>query len=332
MSKSILLIFVVGLLWLEPQISKAQVKISQPETVGRFNVDQHNDQQLSSVGLKIKRDFSQVGGIEVKNHIKALSLSAPNGIRIRSFDLDKVNNIVVGTTSPHSTVDINLVRDGNQGKEIVILIRNPDGSVKATDKNDVGVFDLNGIPQKFTIKSFPASNVKVRFDILVDRSGSMAHVIAKVRTAITLLMDRLPKKARCRVTSFNDTYVRHSKNYQPCMSRLHKINTIKAGGDTDIYQPLFDTYTELERLKDELTAVVIITDGVGSSNISREKMMRRKSSPTYVYWLGDYEEKRLKGIADTFIYGRKDVGRLLKNYVQRIGNAVSHQQVISTNP
>jgi len=315
------------------QQASAEITIKQPKAIGRIDIKAHNRKHLSKVGLRIKRDLSHIGDVEVRKRLEAMSLSTGAGVRVHSFDFDKANDLVIGTSTPGTSVEINLVRNQGRGQDIVVLIRGKDGKFKEIRKSEIGVFSLDGQKKDFSVKPFSFSSIEAYFDILLDRSGSMSGFIDDVQGASADLMNKLPGNAKCRVTSFNNKFKRHSTDFLPCSPNLHKLNSLKAGGGTKIFEPLLESYSELAALTGKLTAVVVITDGVGHSKISKDRITKSKSAPTYVYWLGNYKEDRLRGIADTFIYGRQDVKKLLKAYVSRIGSAVNSQHVISTtNP
>jgi len=312
----------------------AELEVRLPETTGQFDVQKHNEAALrSGFPFAVKPKVSHLGEIELRKHVESLRLATPLGESIQARDFDKGGNIVIGTTAPQSSVAITLVEKGEKGSNVVVSVRDGTGLPAKVGKGQVGVFDLEGNPLTFDVLSLSESGIEVLFEILLDRSGSMQPYIKDVAAAASEFMALLPANAKCRVTSFNDRYTAHSKDYQKCAADAHGLKNMKAGGGTLIYEPLLNSYEELAKAGNRLKAVVLITDGMGQSRISKEEVLKKKSAPTYVYWLGDYKEKQLEGIADTYIYGRQDARKVLGAFFSGIGGALTSQYVIRTpNP
>jgi len=312
----------------------AEIIIRQPETIGHFDVQKHNEAQFKSgFPFRVKPKVSQLGDVELRRHIDSLNLSTLGGIRIEALDIDKGNNIVVGTTIPNASIAINIVEKSKKGRDIVVSVRNSSGSFSKVEKNQVGVFDLEGKPLNFELLRISESTIEVYFEVLLDRSGSMSSYIKDVVAAASEFMDLLPKNAKCRVTSFNHNFTSHSKGYAPCKADVHGLKGMEAGGGTLIYEPLLNSYEQLGKAGNKLKAVIVITDGMGQSKITKADVLKKKTAPTYLYWLGSYKEEQLEGIADTYIYGKQDLKKVLSAFFSTIGSAVNSQHVISTtNP
>lgn len=88
-------------------------------------------------------------------------------------------------------------------------------------------------------------------------------------------------------------------------------------------------YDELRPASDSLRAVLVITDGVGSSKLTKAQVLSRKSAPTHVYWLGDKDERHLSGIADTVILGEQNLKAVLQSYFKQMAEQLKRQYVIT---
>ena len=314
--------------------SLAQIVVREPASKGSINIEAHNKEQLAKgFSFSMRPDLSQLEGAALEEQLSRLKLKSKSGTPLMSFSVDKAHEMIVGTTVDKAKVAINLIRNTDKGTELIIGARDADGTFRALSSEQVGVFTLKGSHLGFSMQRFEhATGHHAYFVILVDRSGSMKSVMAAVRDAARSFMAALPKNARCRVISFNHAFIHHSSGFDACNPKQHHIDQITAGGGTDIYTPLVAAYDELRPASDSLRAVLVITDGVGSSRLTKAQVLSRKSAPTHVYWLGDYRdggERHLAGIADTFILGEQNLKAMLQNYFKQMSEQLKHQYVIT---
>ena len=311
--------------------ASAQITLVLPQTTGGVDVVAHNAQQYKSafrIGLSV--DPTGMADGELRRAVDALPLKAPNGLPIEARDVTAQHGIVVGVTDPAIQPTINMVRTENGRTEMVVGFRDGEGRFVVPANTEIGTFTLEGLPVAHLATPIAKSDVSVFVDLLLDRSGSMKSVIGDVKRAASEFMMLLPgDQSVCRVTSFNQGYRRHTRAFEPCVPGLHGVGQISAGGGTDIYRPLRDVYRDAPERDDIQRLVVVISDGLGQSNLAREHVLAAKNATTFVYWLGDYEDDRLKGIADTFIHGRGDLERELSKTLGHIANAIGNQIVIT---
>ena len=302
--------------------------IEQPSTTGKLSISEHNESQFKNgFSLKMKPVVSGMLDEELRSHIRSLDLQTIGGFEIKAFDLSKANNLVIGTSEDNTSVEISIVNETDG--EVLVVFRDKEGRFKKASINNIGVFSIEGEKIGFIRKPLSKASTHAYFNILLDRSGSMSSVIGDVGKIASEFMDALPENARCRVTSFNEKAKNHTSNYTACKASLHGLDGMKAGGGTNIFDPMLKAYESLGKKGNHLKAVIVVTDGVGQSNISKHKVLKAKTAPTHVFWLGNHDEQRLTGIADTFIIGKAEKQKLLERYFQQIGNAVQGQHVIS---
>lgn len=310
--------------------ASAEITINKPETTGEISFAERNDLEFKNE-FRIGYDINAAGldHEQMRQVIESMALVAPNGLAIRRRDFSAEDGIVAGTTIDDATPAITLVRRENGKTHLVVNLRDGAGEFIVPDGDTVGVFSFDGNPVPHIVAPFSSSTVPAHMDLLLDRSGSMTPVIDLVKQAASDFMARLPKNTLCRATSFNASYVRHTPDYQPCVPGIHNVGWIQAGGGTNIYAPLIETYQDGPSDPDGLRLVVVVSDGLGQSGFDRDDVIGEKTAPTFVYWLGDYDEDRFKGIADTFIYGQQDMDALLVRYFGQIAQAIDNQYVIT---
>lgn len=307
----------------------AEIRIRQSSVTGQVHVHSNERSFARGFRLKIKVDRETITGKQFGKYIRSLRLRTENGRPIESFDYTAEEDLIVGT-SRQTGININHVERTAKGKHIFISSRNDRGDFSKLRKDDIGVFGTDGVSQCFDVRDVEDVDTIMLFDILVDRSGSMSYFIPAVREAVTRFMAHLPSYARCRVTSFNDSYKRHTPNHRLCVAGTHGLDGLIGTGGTDIFGALAAVYDDQQPTREAQRAVVVVTDGVGNSNIAKEVLQQKKNAVTFVYWLGEYDQSHLAGLADEYIYGRDDVRTTLNRYFESIGSAVREQQVIVT--
>ena len=312
-----------------PALSDIVIKSSA--TTGQVDFAKHNKQQFKTafrIGLNI--DPASLGDDELKKAIESLPLTAPSGLTVKARDYSVEHGFIIGVDDPDLQPAINQVMSRDGRTELLVNFQDGEGRFVLPPDASIGTFTLNGVETPRLVTPFKESSQQVFVDLLLDRSGSMEEVIGDVKRAASEFMALLPfSQALCRITSFNGNYTRHTEGYEPCVPGIHQVGWIKAGGGTDIYQPLLDAYRDGPVDPETMRLVVVVSDGVGRSRVSYDEVMVAKNAATFVYWLGDYDEDRLKGVADTFIHGKDDIANLLGRYFGQVAGAVSNQVVIS---
>ena len=309
----------------------AGFEVVVPASTGSFDVAAFNEHQFAQgFGFAVSTNVQHLRTDEVRDYINTLPFVTSGGYEVHSFDFSKGHNLAVGTSIADGEIQIVNARDRADEAQMVVAVRSGDGSFLPLSEPNVGVIDLQGATRPFTLSSFDeAASAQARFDLLLDRSGSMTGSIEKVREAARTFLTELPENARCRLTSFNHTFTRPQSGYRPCGEILSELDRIEADGGTDIYTPLLETYRELDTFEGDLKGVFLITDGHGSSALTKAAVLAAKSAPTHVVWLGSFSERRLRDIADTHIYGDRDLKTLLNRYFASITHALQRHYVVS---
>ena len=290
--------------------STGNFQIINDPTTGKFDISRHNEYHFKNRFNLIQKKYNILKESELKKHIEELELRKGNKLVKKKVYIPEVG-VIVGITRGNFSINVNLIKKSKSSNTIFISFRDQNGNFVTLPKEQIGIFTIEGLEVPYSLRNFSQVDTEVYFAILLDKSGSMADVIDQVRSSAEHFMKTLPASAKCKIISFNEKYNIHN-NYTRCNTSYKLLNTIRAGGKTDIYTPLSMIYKEYGKISVDFKAILIITDGVGTVRyISKKDVLRLKNSPTFVYWLGDYNNQDLENIADTYIYGRKDTINVL---------------------
>ena len=219
------------------------------------------------------------------------------------------------------------------------LVKNHQGRLVQPPASRIAAYRTGGEWLCFDYETIEVAAAPMVFVLWIDRSGSMAGVMEAVKDTARHFLNILPAHAECLVGSFSDDRSPAAKNGGggQCSPENFDLDAITAGGGTDIYEPLADSYRTLgyASFRDHQKAVIVITDGrittdpAQSSARKSALLAQKRDAPTFVYWLGDREETHLPGLADHFIDNRGDVRAGLMRYFDILGAAYKKQTVLT---
>ncbi|MBV1952634.1 MAG: VWA domain-containing protein [Cycloclasticus sp.] len=291
----------------------------------KFNFEQ-------DISLKLNTDprFS-ISDLMIET-ISKIGMVDANGIFITSgFDIDLENALVVAFSDGSS--EIIKIAQLPDGFQVVGSFKDINGNFVSPPKSSLAVYNTNGEKLCFDYKTVQQSAPKMAFTLLLDRSGSMAANLGKVKQTANDFLNILPQNALCAVASFDTKAHYAHKNYQACNGGGFGFDKIKAGGGTDIYAPLREAYQTLSipYFSVHQKAVIIITDGYTLSDEKRKKdlLALKGSALTFVYFIGGNKRDDLEDITDHFIAQGGDVAQSLSQYFSAIGQAYNAQKVLS---
>ncbi len=291
---------------------------------------QFNFEQDISLKLSTDPRFS-VSDIMIET-ISKVGMVDANGIIITSgFDIDLENALVIAYSGGSSEIiQIAQLPDGFQ---VIGSFKDINGNFVSPPKSSLAVYNTNGEKLCFDYKTVLQSAPKMAFTLLLDRSGSMAVNLDKVKQTATNFLNILPQNALCAVASFDTKSHYAHKNYQACNGGGFGFDKIKSGGGTDIYTPLKEAYQTLSRpyFSAHQKAVIIITDGYTLSDKKRkdELLALKGSALTFVYFIGGDKRDDLEELTDHFIAQGGNVAQSLSQYFSAIGQAYNAQKVLS---
>ncbi len=317
-------------------VAGAQVSIHSqtskpaPKIIVRTPFDFEKD-----ISLRLKLDPSLLPSDVLIKKVSALGMVDAHGVKITSgFDIDMNSGHVVAFSGGTSEIINSSVTPS--GIMITASFKDKGGNFVSPPAGSLAVYSLSGQRLCFEYKDVVTAAPKMAFALLLDRSGSMGNVIEKVQQKANAFLKDLPRQAECAVASFNENYAYHNQYYQSCNGGDFKLDSLQAGGGTDLYAPLLNAYNSLSQpyFKDYQKAVIIITDG----QITPDALLQAKISAakqnilTFVYFLGEREDRYLQGIADAYLSSNADLSTDLEQYFKSLSTAYRTQKVLQVRP
>lgn len=194
---------------------------------------------------------------------------------------------VTNVYSPTHTIDLDRVSD----KEVIVNWRaentRPDTDMilyYTLSEDDIGM-DLiahreSGEAGYFMLLASPRANLaKAQAQpknviFVMDRSGSMGgEKIEQAKAALKFCLNTLKENDRFNIITFNDTVSPMfpeimAPDPQTRRKALNAIDSIDAGGGTNINQALIDARTQLANIRSPRNYIVFLTDGLPTSGVT----------------------------------------------------------------
>ncbi|MCG7870521.1 MAG: VWA domain-containing protein [Candidatus Thiodiazotropha lotti] len=285
-----------------------------------------------SISLKVRTDPRFLPSDVLIKTVSEIGMVDANGVRIVSgFDIDVENDLVVAFSG--GTSEIIRTSRTPQGLQIITSFKDASGNFVSPPADSLALYSVGGTRLCFDYKTIAQSTQKIAIALRLDRSGSMAGNIETVKKTAQEFLNILPSTAECGVASFDTQVTFTQKNYQSCNGGGFGIETIEAGGGTDIYTALKLAYSDLSQSYFDgfQKAVIVITDGYTMSDpaLKQELLGLKKDILTFVYFIGGDKKDDLEELTDHFIAQGGDIEHYLSQYLGALGQAYNTQKVLS---
>ena len=269
------------------------------------------------------------GGFRQEFYVGEKRLEAEDGAPVQSYNIEQDGEFIVGTSNPDvARVTINNWIETGDGIEAAVSFINSDGRHRALDASDISAHGLDGSNRCFDVEQIGTDRSVVATHVLIDRSGSMSGHMPVVKDVVSRFLSIMPPNGICQVTSFNSSFRDHTRNYEACRSAVSGVASLTADGGTDFFSPLIQAYREIDSVTSIQKTIVIVTDGVGSGPYSLEDAKQAKTASTFVFWVGDYNERALDGLADATLNSATRIPTSLDAFFISLGEAITQQQVL----
>lgn len=312
-----------------------------PEAPVSLSLDALSDFE-ANIPLRVITDPSRVDDSRLQELVQEIDLRDGDGRPIGpGRAADRQADVVVGYSG--GSAEIVRAEQGPSGPRVIGLFRDTGGQIVSPAPGTIGIASLTGEPRCFDAVPITqaADPPPMWFVLMLDRSGSMNGHMSEMIEAAEAFLDTLPDTAQCSILSFADTWTLHGDQAaNACRPESFDLSGLQAGGATDIFAPLSAVYRVFGRAEfaDWQRAAVILTDGRVSDAPEeaahrREELLAAKGEAlTFVYWLGDHDERDLRELADSFITHRGEVRSALAQYFEVLGEAFTRQQVLTLHP
>ncbi|MEM5585934.1 vWA domain-containing protein [Roseibium sp. AS2] len=289
-----------------------------------------------SVTLSVRTDPRLVPPKRVLELVKSLDIRDGAGIKIeRGYAIDAQHDLVIGWSG--GSTEISKVQQTPSGLVVAGLFKDHTGKIVVPPVDRLAAYTTAGKALCFERASIEAEpqTLPMSFVILMDRSGSMSEVMDDVRRSALAFIDSLPTTAICSVGAFAKTVSFDPKeglgtNF--CQPQHFNLAKMQVGGSTNLFPALSQSYQWLNHpsRKTHQKAVIVLTDGAVTDNktMGTKVLTDKGGAPTFVYFLGDREDKWLKGIADNYLQHAGDVSDQLGQYFDVVSEAYRKQTVL----
>ncbi|MCU7858324.1 MAG: hypothetical protein KZQ86_00515, partial [Candidatus Thiodiazotropha sp. (ex Lucinoma kastoroae)] len=143
------------------------------------------------ISLKVKTDPKLSVSDILITTLSKIGMSDVRGVKIKSgFDIDLQNNLVVGYSGGTSEI-IKTARSPN-GLQVISSFKDRNGNFISPPKDRLAIYSTSGEKLCFSYETAKHTAPKMGIAILLDRSGSMAANISKVKNSAQDFLSVLP--------------------------------------------------------------------------------------------------------------------------------------------
>lgn len=300
-----------------------------------FQIERMHDFE-ANVSLAVRTDPRLVPSARILEMVASIDIKDGAGISIRrGYAIDAAHDLVLAWSG--GTAEITQIQQTPQGLVVAGLFKDHQGRIVSPPTHSLAAYTTAGQRLCFeqTTVSVAPKLVPMSFVVLIDRSGSMTSVFDEVRSTAYQFLDDLPDQASCAVGTFSDTWSFSGLNQggaKQCRRTAFDLNTISAGGNTNLFGPLEEAYRWLGApgRDNHQKAVIVITDGRINQQVDKAKAVAalKRDAVTFVYFLGAQEDKWLKGIADNYLGHKGALQAQLSRYFSIVSAAYRKQVVL----
>lgn len=273
--------------------------------------------------------------------IRRSGLLLPSGDPFTAFAGHREENLVILAGGSVTNVSITGVTSSSDNREALVLFRRADGSIMAPPPSNVAVFntEFKELEFEYTPLAVP-DGTTLPINILIDISGSMEGHLDDVLAATKTFLSILPEYAHCRIFVFNESVqeLTPGNTALPCANTAHVLNQrLEASGGTELFKALDYSFEQNQSAIPswELgmpNLTLVITDGIDTGILQQERLIATTTwkvamdAYLFVFWAGNAEPERLKGLADLQIDAGADLKGALERFFESLGVSLSGLQ------
>lgn len=311
----------------DPVISiRSRVEAQKPTIIIVSQYDFEKD-----ISLKVKPDPRFLPSDVLIKTVSEMGMQDANGVSIKSgFDIDQQNGIVLAFSGGTSEIIKSSPNPG--GVTITASFKDRKGNFVTPPANQVVLYNTDGKKLCFEYQESAKASSNMAFVLLLDQSASMSGVIEDVKKSANAFLKALPASSVCKVGRFSSSFSYYNSQYQNCNTGDFYLESIKAGGGTQLYPPLLDAYQSLEKNfpSHYQKAVIIITDGqIWDKKEERLQLVSAKKDVlTFVYFVGYKSDQSLIGLVDGFLESTANVKSNLAKYFGSLSAGYNAQKTL----
>lgn len=284
------------------------------------------------ISVRVRKDPRFIPTDVLIETVSEYVMTDAKGIIISSgYEIDVEHDLVIGFSGGSSEIINTAITP--QGLQVISNFRDANGHFVTPPQSNIAMYNTSGDRLCFDYENATAASPDISITLLLDRSGSMLHVIDDVKNSANGFLDLLPPSANCAVASFNDTWRYGHSNFLSCNDGGFGFENITASGGTDIYAPLKDAYQKFSQpeFASHQKAAIIITDGYTlKDSVRKAELLNLKNDVvTLVYLIGGNQRNELEGLTDHFIAHSANTSQSISAYLQTISQIYNSQKVLT---
>lgn len=292
--------------------TRGNFTINEPDTTGSFNF-------RIDLGRRVQQDF----------FIQGDRLENSRGRPVRAYGANSNRDIIVGTIDPSvEYVTINQVDETDSSYIVAVSFIHKDGRHRSLLPSMITAHHASGENRCFSVEPIGGQFNPVTAHVLIDRSGSMNGHIGSVQRALREFAAVLPNTSQCRFTSFANDMTDHTNGFQSCRSASVAIASIQAGGGTNLFPTLRQSYADFRRISSNQKFMLVVTDGEDTSGQSLRDVLSEKTAQTFVLWAGNQRPEFLGELPDATLSADGNIGAAISAFFKTLGEVIAQQQVL----
>jgi hypothetical protein len=211
-----------------------------------------------------------------------------------------------------------------QNGDIHFMVRDRDGAFVQLKEAHLAVYDENGDQRTFNVIASASKNMS----LLIDRSASMGGFDADVTRALSDFSKLKLADFACGLYEFGngvDTVAPASGS--GCIPLLQSYTLSAPSGSTPLFEALGRAYEDIAD-RDEMSVVVIISDGRPSDQPTSAVQRHHAEIPTFVLWAGDHTENYIEQFSTAHAVARQGGANKLRDFLGSVAFSVYGHQTI----
>lgn len=283
-------------------------------------------QELAKIGPKVTIK-TKPGSQDLLNDVAGLYPAAPDGRPILRKNWNTDGDIAIGSSGGETSL-LKRLQDG----AIAVIVKDGDGNpVVNVPSSSFVVADLQtGVRRNIQIQRADDGAVSLAFSLLIDVSGSMKSVNAKVREEALAFLTGMGARAQCQVSVFATNRKTLTKGFGPCngpqtLAAIGKVDS--SGKSTNLVQAVSEELQSLNAITADFKGLVVVSDGKETGGGKAAAIQQEKKNPIYSYWIGDPDKTDtiLRPVSDAFFPDLRNGSDVLERMLTAV--VANHQAI-----
>jgi len=167
------------------------------------------------ISVRVRKDPRFIPTEVLIKTVSEYVMTDAKGIVISSgYEIDVEHDLVIGYSGGNAEIIKAAITP--QGLQVISNFKDKNGHFVSPPASSIAMYNTSGDKLCFTYGNAQSVAPDISITLLLDRSGSMASTINKVKDAANGFLNLLPPSAQCSVASFNTTWSYGHTHFQVC--------------------------------------------------------------------------------------------------------------------